>query len=77
MTFIDYFFRYGYMYLISHKSEALERFKIFKTKIEKQLGKVIKIVRSDRGGEYYGKHGDLGQCLRPFAEFLQCCGIKA
>ncbi|KAL6343358.1 hypothetical protein AAG906_022941 [Vitis piasezkii] len=23
--------------------------------------KVIKIMRSDRGGEYYGKHGDLGQ----------------
>ena len=48
------------MYLISHKSEVLERFKIFKIEVEKQLGKVIKIVRSDRGGEYYGKHGDLG-----------------
>ena len=41
------------------------------------MGKVIKIVRSDRGGEYYGRHGDLGQCLGPFAEFLQSCGIKA
>ena len=77
MTFIDDFSRYGYVYLISHKSEALERFKIFKTEVEKQLGKVIKIVRSDRGSEYYGKHGDLGQCLGPFAEFLQSCGIKA
>ena len=77
MTFIDNFFRYGYVYLISHKSEALERFKIFKTEVDKQLGKVIKIVMSDRGGEYYGKHGDLGQCLGPFAEFLQSCGIKA
>ena len=60
VTFIDDFSRYGYVYLISHKSEALERFKIFKTEVEKQLGKVIKISRSDRGGEYYGKHGDLG-----------------
>ena len=77
VTFIDDFSRYGYVYLISHKSEALERFKIFKTEVEKQLGKVIKIVRSDRGGEYYGRHGDLGQCLGPFAEFLQSCGIKA
>ena len=77
VTFIDDFSRYGYVYLISHKSEALERFKIFKTEVEKQLGKVIKILRSDRGGEYYGKHGDLGQCLGPFAEFLQSCGIKA
>ena len=70
VTFIDDFSRYGYVYLISHKSEALKRFKIFKTEVEKQLGKVIKIVRSDRGGEYYGKHGDLGQCLGPFAKFL-------
>ena len=44
MTFIDDFSRYGYVYLISHKSEALERFKIFKTEVKKQLGKVIKIV---------------------------------
>ena len=65
------------MYLTSHKSEALERFKIFETEVEKQLGKVIKIVKSYRGGEYYGRHGDLGQCLGPFAEFLQSCGIKA
>ena len=70
VTFIDDFSRYGYVHLISHNSEALERFKIFKTKVEKQLGKVIKIVRSDKGGEYYGKHGDLGHCLGPFAEFL-------
>ena len=36
MTFLDMD-----VYLISHKSEALERFKIFKTEVEKQLGKVI------------------------------------
>ena len=27
-------------------------FKVFRIEVEKQLGKVIKIVRSDRGGEY-------------------------
>ena len=43
VTFIDDFSRYAYVYLISHKSEALERFKIFKTEVEKQLGKVIKL----------------------------------
>ncbi|RVW48954.1 Retrovirus-related Pol polyprotein from transposon TNT 1-94 [Vitis vinifera] len=37
------------------------------TKFEKQLGKVIKIVRSDQGGEYYGKHGDVGQQNELFA----------
>ncbi|RVW21621.1 Retrovirus-related Pol polyprotein from transposon TNT 1-94 [Vitis vinifera] len=35
--------------------------RFLRTEVEKQLGKVIKIVRSDRGGEYYGKHGDAGQ----------------
>ena len=45
------------MYLISDKSDALEKFKIFKTEVEKQCKKVIKVARSDRDGEYYGKHG--------------------
>ena len=45
-------------------------FKVFRTKVEKQLGKVIKIVRSDRGCEYYGKHGDAGQQKGPFARYI-------
>ena len=61
--------------MIKEKSEALDKFKIFKTEVEKQLGKVIKIVRSDRGGEYYGKHGVVGQHMGPFASYLQDCGI--
>ena len=52
-------------------------FKVFRTKIEKQLGKVIKIVRSDRGGKYYGNHGDVGQQKGPFARYLQNNGIIA
>jgi hypothetical protein len=34
-------------------------------------------VRSDRGGEYYGKHGETGQFMGPFAKYLQDCGIVA
>ncbi|KAL6318310.1 hypothetical protein AAG906_039402 [Vitis piasezkii] len=48
----------------------------FRTEVEKQLGKVIKIVRSDRGGEYYGKHGDAGQQKGFFARYLQDNGIN-
>ena len=48
---------------------------IFNTEVKKQLGKVIKVVRSDRGGEYYGKHGTTRQQMRPFANYLQECGI--
>ena len=33
-------------------SESIEKFKEFKAKAENQLGKHIKAIRSDRGGEY-------------------------
>jgi transposase InsO family protein len=59
------------MYLISEKSEALDKFKIFKAKVENLYNFKIKMVRSDRGGDYYGKHTDLGQSPGPFALFLQ------
>ena len=34
------------------KSEAFEKFKEFKAELENQLGKHIKAIQSDRGGEY-------------------------
>ena len=34
-------------------------------------------MRSDRGGEYYGRHGDVGQHMGPFSKYLQDCGIIA
>ena len=34
------------------KSEAFEKFKKFRAEVENQLGKCIKAIRSDRGGEY-------------------------
>ena len=58
------------MYFIKEKSDDLEMFKVFHIEVEKQLGKVIKIVRFDRGGEYYGKHGDAGQQKGPFVRYL-------
>lgn len=52
MTFIDDHTRYCYVYLLRSKDEAIEAFKVYKTEVENQLGKQIKRVRSDRGGEY-------------------------
>ena len=77
ITFIDDYSRYGYLYLIKEKAESLDKFQIFWTEVEKQLGKVIKVVRFDRGGEYYGKHGDAGQLKGPFAKYLEDSGIVA
>ena len=45
--------------------------------MENQHDRKIKIVRSDRGGEYYGRHMPYGQISGPFAKFLQKNGIKA
>ena len=52
ITFIDDYSRYGYLYLMRYKSETFERFKEFRNEEEKQLGRSIKSLRSDRGGEH-------------------------
>ena len=77
ITFTDDHSRYGYIYPIKERSEALDKFKIFKAEVENQHDKRIKIVRSDRGGEYYGRHTPYGQVPGPFARFLQENGIVA
>nr|GFA36137.1 retrotransposon protein, putative, Ty1-copia subclass [Tanacetum cinerariifolium] len=52
VTFTDDFSRYGYVYLLKHKHEVFETFKVFQKELENQLGKTIKLLRSDREGEY-------------------------
>ena len=52
LTFIDDFSRKTWIYFLRHKSETFSKFKEFKALIEKQLGKSIKMLRSDGGGEY-------------------------
>jgi len=59
------------------KNEALDAFKTYKVEVEKQLGKQIKIVRSYRGGEYYGRFTEKGQLPGLFVRFLQEHGIVA
>ena len=55
----------------------MDKFKIFKAKVENQHDLNIKIVRSDCGGEYYGRHAPNGQVSGPFARFLMENGIVA
>ncbi|KAF7826706.1 Retrovirus-related Pol polyprotein from transposon TNT 1-94 [Senna tora] len=45
--------------------------------VELKSGKSIKVVRSDRGGEYYGRYTELGRNPGPFALFLKEHGIEA
>ena len=49
---IDDYTRYMWTVLLKEKSEALEKFKIFKTIVEKETKAGIKTFRTDRGGEF-------------------------
>ena len=52
ITFIDDFTRFGYVYLISHKYDALGCFRNFLNLIENQKDVRLKALRTDRGREY-------------------------
>ncbi|GJT20307.1 retrotransposon protein, putative, ty1-copia subclass [Tanacetum coccineum] len=66
ITFTDDYSRYGYVYLLKHKHEVFETFKVFKNEVENQLGMTIKAIRSDRGGEYISQE---------FKDYLKANGI--
>ena len=77
ITFTDDCSRFGYIYPMKERAKALDKFNLFKAEVENQHDRKITIVRSDRGGEYYGRHMPYGQIPGPFAKFLQKNGIKA
>ncbi|GJX28174.1 retrotransposon protein, putative, ty1-copia subclass [Tanacetum coccineum] len=66
ITFTDNYSHYGYVYLLKPKHEAFETFKVFKNEVENQLGKTIKALRSNRGGEYISQE---------FKDYHKACGI--
>ena len=51
---------------MKHKSKSFKMFKIFKNEVQNQLNKNIKVLRSDRGGEYLSQE---------FIDHLRDCGI--
>lgn len=52
LLFTDDFSRMSWVYFLKLKSETFESFKIFKALVEKQSGRSIKALRTDRGGEF-------------------------
>ncbi|KAL4590404.1 hypothetical protein LXL04_003333 [Taraxacum kok-saghyz] len=49
-----------------YKSDTFEKFKEYRSEVENRLGKKIKVLRSDRGGEYLSIE---------FDDYLRDCGI--
>ena len=66
LTLTDDLSRYGYVYLMKHKSETFEKFKEFQSEVENQRDRKIKFLRSDRGGEYLSHE---------FGTHLRKCGM--
>ncbi|KAG7564986.1 Integrase catalytic core [Arabidopsis suecica] len=77
ITFIDDYSRYGFTYLLHEKSKSVNILEVFIDEVERQLDRKVKVVRSDRGGEFYGKFTESGQCPGPFAKLLESRGICA
>ena len=50
LTFTDYLSRYGYIYLMKHKTETFEKFKRFQSEVKNHHNKKIKFPRSDQKG---------------------------
>nr|KYP67758.1 Retrovirus-related Pol polyprotein from transposon TNT 1-94 [Cajanus cajan] len=67
ITIIDDYSRYVWVDFMKEKSEALKKFIEFKEKIEKEVGSMIRCLRTDNGGEYTSKE---------FNQYLQKCGIR-
>ena len=73
LTFTDDLSRYGYIYLMKHKSRTFEKFKEFQSEVENLVTREIKFLRSDRGGEYLSyefvlhlkQHGIVSQLTPP------------
>ncbi|KAJ0491696.1 putative RNA-directed DNA polymerase [Helianthus annuus] len=49
---IDDYTRMSWVYFLTKKSESFEKFKMFKARVERESGKLLKTLRTDRGGEF-------------------------
>ena len=67
MLIIDDYTRMTWVYFLKEKSEAVEKFKAFKTYVENETDLKIKCLRSDNGGEFNSKE---------FNKFCEDHGIK-
>ena len=77
ITFIDDYSHYNYVYLLHEKSQVVDTLEIYLNEAERQLDRKVKVVRSDRGGEYYGRYDEIGKHPGPLAKLLQKLGICA
>ena len=69
---------------MQRKFETFGKFKEFLAEVEKQLGKSLKTLRSDRGGEYVDnefedyllEHGIVSQLTAPRSQHMSAAGLE-
>lgn len=69
LLFTDDYSRMTWVYFVKNKSESFECFIKFKAFVEKQSGKCIKVLHTDRGGEF------LSHKFNTFCEEMEFAGI--
>ena len=67
LTFIDDETRYVWVYVLKTKDEVFKYFLEWKTQAEKLSGHVLKVLRTDNGGEYTSKE---------FESYLKSEGVR-
>ena len=66
VMFIDDFSRYVWVFFMKEKSETLSKFMEFRMKVENEVGRKIKCLRTYNGGEYTSDE---------FCDYLRKCNI--
>jgi transposase InsO family protein len=66
VSFIDDFSRNTWIYFLMKEFEVFDRFKEFKALVENQTEKIIKVLRTNNGGEF---------CGNKFEELCKKCSI--
>jgi transposase InsO family protein len=67
VSFIDEFSRNTWIYFLRKKYEVFDMFKEFKALVENQREKIIKVLRTNNGGEF---------CKNEFEELCKKCGMS-
>ena len=69
ITFVGDNTKYYYVYQLKTKDEAIDKFVLYKSKVENKLNKKIKVLRSDRASEYESPFADFcaqhGSYMKP------------
>ena len=58
VTFVDDCSRKLWVYVLKTKDQVLDVFKQFQASVERQIGKKLKCICTDNGGEYCGPFDD-------------------